>query len=481
MLKSAKTIFYRFTACLLPGMLLIFVVSAVNAQGRRKPKPAGVPAELQVTPYKTTMIADGRDETLITVKIIDSKGDSIKDARLPVTLIVSGDAKIVSINNVSANNASAFNAMKPNDSTWMANITGSCRVILRTGRTRGRVKFEAKADSLYTGSTEIHTVQPGIAHAVTTDKYVAKTVNGKILGADISFLPELESRGIKFSDNGKPGDAIQIMKDHGFNYIRLRIFNEPANPKGYSPNKGFCDLEHTKQMAKRIKAAGMKFLLDFHYSDYWADPQQQNKPAAWADQDFIALKKSLYNYTANVMQQLKDQGTTPDMVQVGNEINHGIVWPDGAINNLDSLSQLLYQGIKAVKAVSPKTIIMLHIALGGQSAESQFFLDNMAKRNVPFDVIGLSYYPKWHGTPADLKNNMTGLAKRYNKQVMVAEYSQLKQVVNDIAFTAPGNKALGSFIWEPLSTWEGIFDRDGKANEYMNVYPGIAKKYVDGK
>ena len=481
MLKSAKTIFNRLTGCLFLGMLLLFAVNIANAQGRRKPKPPGVPAELQVTPYKTTMIANGRDETLITVKIIDSKGDSVKDARSPVTLIVSGDAKIVSINNVSLSNASAFNAMKPNDSTWQANITGSCRIILRTGRTRGRVKFEAKADSLYAGSTEIHTVQPGVAHVVTTSKYVPKTVSGKILGADISFLPELENKGIKFSDDGKPGDAIQIMKEHGFNYIRLRIFNEPANPKGYSPNKGFCDLEHTKQMAKRIKAAGMKFLLDFHYSDYWADPQQQNKPAAWVGQDFATLKKSLYNYTVKVMQQLKDQGTTPDMVQVGNEINHGIVWPEGAINNLDSLSQLLYQGIKAVKIVSPKTIIMLHIALGGQSAESQFFLDNMAKRNVPFDVIGLSYYPKWHGTPTDLKNNMADLAQRYNKQVMVAEYSQLKQEVNDIAFTAPGNKALGSFIWEPLSTWEGIFDRDGKANEYMNVYPGIAKKYLKGK
>ncbi|MDB4922694.1 MAG: cellulase family glycosylhydrolase [Mucilaginibacter sp.] len=461
---------------LLFALLSLFIAGTANAQGRRKPKPAGVPAELQVTPYKTTMIADGKDEALITVKIIDSKGDSIANAKLAVTFHIAGDAKIVNIYD-----AGDFNSLPHTDSTWQANITGSCRVILRTGRIPGRVKFEAKADSLYTGSTEIHTVQPGIAHVVTTDKYVPKTVSDKILGADISFLPELENRGMKFSDNGKPGDAIQIMKEHGFNYIRLRIFNEPANPKGYSPNKGFCDLEHTKQMAKRIKAAGMKFLLDFHYSDYWADPQQQNKPAAWVGQDFTTLEKSLYDYTINVMQQLKDQGTTPDMVQVGNEINHGIVWPDGAINNLDSLSQLLYQGIKAVKSVSPQTIIMLHIALGGQSAESKFFLDNMAKRNVPFDVIGLSYYPKWHGTPADLRNNMTDLAKRYNKQVMVAEYSQLKQVVNDIAFTAPGNKALGSFIWEPLSTWEGIFDKDGKANEYINVYPGIAEKYVNGK
>jgi arabinogalactan endo-1,4-beta-galactosidase len=139
---------------------------------------------------------------------------------------------------------------------------------------------------------------------------------------------------------------------------------------------------------------------------------------------------------------------------------------------------LIYSGVKGVKAVSPKTTIMLHIALGGQNAEARFFLDNMTKRNVPFDVIGLSYYPKWHGTLADLSNNMADLAKRYPQQVMVAEYSQLKKEVNDIAFTAPGNKAVGSFIWEPLSTWEGIFDKDGKTNNFMNMYPAIAGKYV---
>jgi arabinogalactan endo-1,4-beta-galactosidase len=456
---------------LLITFLLLSAITAVKAQGRRAPKPPGVPAEIQITPYKTTMIADGKDKALINVKIIDSKGDSVANVKELVTFYIKGDAKIIS-----AGNATDFKALT--DSTWQANLTGSCQVILQAGRTRGFIKLDVKADSLWTGSTTIVTVQPGIAHVVTKDKYVPKRVEGKILGADISFLPQMESRGTKFSDNGVTGDPIEIMKAHGFNYIRLRIFNQPANPKGYSPGKGFCDLEHTLAMAKRIKAAGMKFLLDFHYSDYWADPQQQNKPAAWVDENFTALKKSLYDYTVNVMQQLKDQGTTPDMVQVGNEINHGMVWPEGGINNLDSLAQLIYEGVKGVKAVSPKTIIMLHIALGGQNAEARFFLDNMTKRNVPFDVIGLSYYPKWHGTPADLKNNMADLAKRYKQQVMVAEYSQLKREVNDIAFNVPNGKAVGSFIWEPLNSWEGIFDRTGKANDYMNVvYPEIAKKY----
>ena len=108
----------------------------------------------------------------------------------------------------------------------------------------------------------------------------------KMMGADISFLPQLEERGMKFSDKGVEKDAIQILKDHGFNYVRLRIFNDPANDSGYSPKKGFCDLEHTIQMAKRIKAAGMKLLLDFHYSDYWADPGKQYKPAAWKNLSF---------------------------------------------------------------------------------------------------------------------------------------------------------------------------------------------------
>lgn len=465
--KSSKLLFKSV-------LFIVFVALSLNTQAQKRwqTKPAGVPAELQVTPYKTTMIADGKDSTLITVKVIDSKGDTLPNAKILLRLHVSGDAHITSIKSVYSYH------VNHTDSTWQVPVIGGCRVILKTGRTKGHVKFEASADGLFAGATEIHTIQPGTPHVVTYEKYLPERVKDKILGADISFLPELESRGMKFSAYGKPGDAIQIMKDHGFNYIRLRIFNDPANPKGYSPNKGFCDLEHTKQMAKRIKAAGMKFLLDFHYSDYWADPQQQNKPAAWVGQNFTTLKKSLYDYTSSVMQQLKDQGTTPDMVQVGNEINHGIIWPDGAVNNLDSLSQLLYEGFKAVKKISPSTVVMLHVALGGQNDESRFFFDNMIERNVPFDVIGLSYYPKWHGTLTDLKNNMADLAKRYHKQVMVAEYSQLKKEVNDITFTAPGDEAVGSFIWEPLSTWEGIFDKDGKANAYIDVYPQIAGKYL---
>jgi arabinogalactan endo-1,4-beta-galactosidase len=438
--------------------------------------PIGKPAEIVVTPYKTTMLADGKDKAVIKISVIDKQGNTIENAVNLILFKVSGDAKIVSFS--SDNNPTHTPGANLQEKLYNGRLT----VVLQGGITRGTVKFDATSEGLSTGSTEIHTVQPGKAHAITSGTPIAGNaiITDKIIGADISALPQLEERGMKFYDkDGKPGDAIQMMKANGFNYIRLRIFNHPELERGigYSPGKGFCDLAHTMQMAKRIKASGMKFLLDFHYSDTWADPQRQNTPVGWNKLDFNTLKDSLYNYTKNVMQALKDQGTAPDMVQVGNEINHGLMWPNGEINNLDSLATLIYAGVKAVKQVNPATSIMLHIALGGQNDESRFFLDNMLKRKVPFDVIGLSYYPKWHGTLSDLKSNMSDLAARYKKYVMVAEYSQLKQEVNDIAFNVPNNKALGTFIWEPLSTWESVFNRDGKVNTFMDVYPAIARKY----
>ena len=315
------------------------------------------------------------------------------------------------------------------------------------------IHIEAASTGLGKASTDIATVVVSQLKNNTGTSLInkrAKKEVGKMLGADISFLPELEAKGIHFSDKGKVKDAIEILKDHGFNYVRLRIFNDPANDSGYSPGKGFCDLQHTLQMAKRIKNAGLKFLLDFHYSDTWADPGKQYKPAAWKSLNFTGLTKALHDYTRDVMLALKQQNTLPDMVQAGNEINHGMVWPDAAINNPDNLAALLKAGISAVKEVAPSTIIMLHIALGGQHDESVWFIDNMLARGVQFDVIGLSYYPRWHGSLDDLKNNLTSLAKSYKQDIIVVEYSQLKKEVNDIAFNLPGDKGKGTFIWEPF-------------------------------
>jgi arabinogalactan endo-1,4-beta-galactosidase len=425
-----------------------------------------------ITPYKTTIIADGKDVAHITVSVQDRQGNLIPGATNVIHFKLTGDAKIISIGN--ENDPPHMPDTGLNEAVYK----GQLKLVLQAGTTRSILKLTATSDTLSTAASEIHTVQPGTPHPVTSGAPIAGTakITDKVIGADISFLPQNEDRGIKYYDSkGQPGDALQILKDHGFNYIRLRIFHHPAIAKGYSPGKGFCDLPHTMAMAKRIKASGMKFLLDIHYSDTWADPQRQNTPEAWAGLDFATVKDSVFTYTKMIMQALKSQGTEPDMVQVGNEINHGMIWPDGAINNLDTLAGFIYQGVRGVKAVSPNAIIMLHIALGGQNEEARFFVGNMVKRNVPFDVIGLSYYPQYHGTPGDLKNNMADLAKRYHKYVMVAEYSQHRAQVNDIAFTAPGDKAVGTFIWEPLNLF---FDRSGKPTPVLEEYPPIAAKYV---
>ncbi len=464
-----------------PGML-----EAIGYRNGRKitskTETTGEPNEIVVTPYKTTMLADGSDASVINISVVDKQGREVPDANNLVRFSLSGHLKIIGVGN---GDPSSHEPDKCSDDAWQRHLfNGKCQVIVQSTRQAGVVKFEATGDGLYPGSTDIHTVSLRTPHPVTIDKYPAavnqhpiKPVD-KMLGADISFLPQLEDRGIKFSDKGEQKDAIAILKDHGFNYIRLRIFNNPAGDSGYSPKKGFCDLAHTLQMAKRVKAAGMKLLLDFHYSDYWADPEKQYKPAAWRNESFPELKKSVYEYTKSVLQQLKDQGTLPDMVQVGNEINHGMIWPDGSINNPDSLAQLVYAGIAGVKVVDPTCVIMLHIALGGQNDESHNFIDNMLERGVPFDVIGLSYYPKWHGTLTDLKYNVNELANSYGKDIIVVEYSQFKQEVNEIAFSIPGGKGKGTCIWEPLSTWESVFDKDGKSNDYLVMYDDISKKFM---
>jgi beta-galactosidase len=450
-----------------------------------KVETAGVPVDVVVTPYKTTMLADGKDVTVMNISLVDRQGREVPDANNIIHFSLTGDAKIIGAGN---GDPSSHEQDRFNDTAAQRSLfNGHCQVIVQAGKHTDKVHFEARTEGVFKGATDIHTIQPGTPHLVTAIHHSfpvgpeAKRPVDQMLGADISFLPELESRGMKFHDNGVEKDAVQILRDHGFNYIRLRIFNDPQNDSGYSPKKGFCDLEHTMQMAKRIKAAGMRFLLDFHYSDYWADPGKQYKPASWRGKNFSQLEQSVYDYTKMVIRALKDQGTAPDMVQVGNEINHGMIWPEGHIGNLDSLAQLIYAGINGVKAVAPSTIIMLHIALGGQNDESRFFLDNMIERGVPFDVIGLSYYPRWHGTPEDLQYNLSDLSRHYHKDVIVVEYSHRKEEVNELAFTVPDGRGKGTCIWEPLSTWESFFDRSGNSNDYLKLYDEISRKYLKGR
>lgn len=235
-----------------------------------------------------------------------------------------------------------------------------------------------------------------------------------VLGADISSLPKSEDFGgvYRYAD-GTEADALQILKDHGMNYARLRVWVDP--PDGYH-NKA-----RILAMAARLKEQGIQLLVDFHYSDHWADPGKQIKPAAWRDYDFEQLKGAVYDHTYDVCSALVEQGTPPDMVQVGNEINAGMLWPDGSYENFDNLAALLKEGYRAVKDCSPTTPVMLHIAEGGSNDVARWWFDNITRRDVPFDVIGISYYPYWHGSLAELQANLIDISARYDKDVIVVE------------------------------------------------------------
>jgi len=293
-----------------------------------------------------------------------------------------------------------------------------------------------------------------------------------IIGADISWVPSQEDRGIAFSDNGVRKDVLEILKDHHFNWIRLRLFVDPTARNGYSAD-GYCGLDQTIAMAKRIKNAGMKFLLDFHYSDNWADPQKQNIPESWRIHSGSGLEGHIYTYTKETVQRFIEEGVRPDMIQTGNEINAGFVWPQGRIagTSYESFCVMLRCATAGVRAADPEIPIMIHIARGGQNPASVFFFDKIISRDVKFDVIGLSYYPKYHGTLKDLESNLNDLAKRYGKPVVVVEYQDYRKEVNEIVHRMPDGLGAGTFIWEATSSqWGGLFDDFGRTTDRIKLY-----------
>jgi arabinogalactan endo-1,4-beta-galactosidase len=437
-----------------------------------------------LTAYSTTLRANGKDWTRLRIAESDSAGREITSASDSVRLYVSGDGNLTAPDGSSLPVESDTAGV---EYTPVRLMSGVATLDFRAGTSPDRVKVEARAGKLFPGSHEIHTIPADVELMTPTAAQLPPTTKhvDRMIGADISWLPEIENRAGRFSrgsgkffENGQPIDAIALLKEHGFNYIRLRIFDHPENEHGYSPGVGFCGLDSTLSMARRVKNAGMGLLLDFHYSDYWADPQQQTKPQAWADLDFTSLEDSVRSYTMGVLEAMQRQGTLPDMVQIGNEINHGLLWPDGHIDHLDQLAGLLKAGVEGAEAVNPAMPIMMHLALGGQNDEARFWLDNMLARGVKFDVIGLSYYPRWHGTLEDLDANLHDLVQRYHKPVIVVEYSDFKREVNDIVFNLPDGMGKGTAIWEPLGFGSGLFDREGNVTDLMEIYDGLSAKYL---
>ncbi len=439
---------------------------------------SGKPVSVMLTSYSTTLLADGSDHTRLRIAVTDSLDREITTASHPVHLYVTGNGRVAA--------ADGSELPHQTDSTGQEYALcrlqhGICNLLFITGTDPGKVRIEAKSEDLWPGGHEIHTLPTDFTMMKPEPGQLLPTVKSvdRMVGADISFLPQLEDRGTTFSEKRVKKDAIGILQSHGFNYIRLRIFVDPGHEKGYSPGKGYCGLDSTLSMARRIREAGMKLLLNFHYSDYWADPQQQYIPHRWAELDFETLKDSVKAYTTNVLLALERQGTPPAMVQVGNEINHGMLWPDGHISQPDQLAGLLKAGVEGVAAINPGIPVMMHIALGGQNEEAVFWLDNMIARGVTFDVIGLSYYPRWHGTLEDLKANLLDLANRYHKPLNVVEYSNYKKEVHDIVFGLPDELGKGACIWEPLNWRSGLFNQNEEVTDLFSVYDEIGAKYLN--
>ncbi len=263
---------------------------------------------------------------------------------------------------------------------------------------------------------------------------------GWALGGDLSFTLLEEEAGTVFTDRGRAKPVERIFTDHGANYARLRLWINP--PAGYP------DLLTDLEMARRFKAAGMKLYLDFHYSDFWADPQHQVTPSAWAGQDLPTMARTLQNYTRRVMQAFAAQGTPVDLVSIGNEIRNGIVWPTGQLTTWsdaewNALGTLLKAGVAGAQAGNPRghrLRVMLHYDQGGDNGGSRAFFDHIKAQGVPYDVIGLSYYSFWHGHLRDLRANVDDLATRYGKDIMVAEIQY--------AWTLGYGDSENNFVWQ---------------------------------
>jgi arabinogalactan endo-1,4-beta-galactosidase len=303
------------------------------------------------------------------------------------------------------------------------------------------------------------------------------------LGADVSWLTQMEAQGIKFYNNqGTQQNLLQILKDKGINAIRLRVWVNPAN--------GWCNAADVLAKARRADYMGMRILLDFHYSDTWADPGQQTKPEAWEEQNISELKTSVYNHTVEVLNALKKSNITPEWVQVGNETNNGMLWEEGKASvNMKNFADLVLSGYNAVKAASPTSKVIVHISNGYDNGLFRWIFDGLKNNGAKWDVIGMSLYPSaadWQTKNNQCLANMTDMISRYGSEIMVCEIGMpmseaaaAKLFISDLIAknkSLPNAKGLGVFYWEPQSYngWQGYnlgaFDDTGKPTVAMDGF-----------
>jgi arabinogalactan endo-1,4-beta-galactosidase len=318
------------------------------------------------------------------------------------------------------------------------------------------------------------------------------------IGADVSFLAQAEHDGVVFKDNGVATPGLQILRNHGYGWVRLRLFHTPSE----LPN----DLAYTIALAKDAKKLGFKFLLDYHYADDWADPGKQPIPKAWQGKSHKEVVQAVFEYTRDTIAAFRDAGVLPDMVQVGNEITNGMTWPDGKLpENWDNFAQLVYAGINGVDAGrgnGPRPRIMIHIDRGGDLKGTKMFLDKLNSYDVPYDIIGQSYYPWWHGSLNDLRSNLEFMAARYQKDIIVVETAYnwrpgnyinkpapfpespegqraFLDELNRVVMETPNGRGKGVFWWEPAVkgdlTIRGFFDDHGDALPVVTVFDRFSR------
>lgn len=244
-----------------------------------------------------------------------------------------------------------------------------------------------------------------------------------VKGMDVSMIKELEGYGAAYYLDGRKGDLFEILSRCGVNMIRLRIWQDPYDENGNPYGGGMNDLQTTMELAERAVRNGMSYLLDFHYSDFWADPAKQVKPKAWRGLCGEKLETAVYLHTVNTLKAMKNEGFVPAMVQVGNEITNGLLWPDGHIDHREEMAALLQAGMKGVREICPDTRIMLHLDFGTDNGMYRNWFDKIQPFRLDFDVIGMSYYPHWNGSIQLLLDNMNDVSKRYDKDIIIAETS----------------------------------------------------------
>ena len=271
--------------------------------------------------------------------------------------------------------------------------------------------------------------EPPVEQIVTSDSlYVSKVENMPedfILGMDASCVPALEKSGVKYCDHaGNEKDVYEILSENGINYIRVRIWNDPYDAEGHGYGGGNCDLQNAIDIGKRATQYGMKLLVDFHYSDFWADPGKQMVPKAWEGLDYEQKKLALYEYTRDSLQALVDAGVDIGMVQIGNETNGALCGESStALRGWERIMGLISEGSRAVREVCPDALVAVHFANPENADSYKSYGKNLSYYGVDYDVFASSYYPFWHGTLENLSAVLSHIATTYDKKVMVAETS----------------------------------------------------------